>query len=109
MEAVKDLIQGDDNKAEARRETLSAADLQAMQYPSAIIEWELKHHIVRIERNGMIYVVCTDFDAFNKQMEEEKAEYRRQNLRRYVAEAQAAAYLGEQQAMDFSGKGGAVT
>lgn len=100
MEAVKDLIQGD-NGEETNQEPISAAELQAMRYPSSIIKWELEHHIVRYEKNGMIYITCTDFDAFNKQMEEERAEYRRQNLRKIVAAAQDAAYLGEQQTMNI--------
>lgn len=27
-----------------------------MRYPQSIIEWELKHGIVRYEKNGMLYV-----------------------------------------------------
>ena len=102
MEAVKDLIQGN-------TETEGGQDqknVDAMRYPSSIIEWELKHHIVRIERNGMVYITCTDFEAFNKQLDEERLEAKRRNLRQKIAEAQDAAYLGEQQTMDLSAKGG---
>lgn len=97
MQSVQDLIQGEAKKPEE----LDKAAIAQMQYPDAIIRWELAHHIVRVERNGMIYIVCTDFDAFNKQMEEEKAEFRRKNLRRTIAEAQEAAYLGEQTTMSI--------
>ena len=72
-----------------------------MKYPSAITKWEMEHHIVREERYGMVYIRCVDFDAFNKQIEEEKAEFRRKNLRRRIAEAQEAAYLGEQTTMQM--------
>lgn len=27
-----------------------------MRYPKSIIEWEMKHGIVRYEKNGMLYV-----------------------------------------------------
>lgn len=30
----------------------------AMRYPQSIIDWEMKHGIVRTERNGMVYVGC---------------------------------------------------
>lgn len=30
----------------------------AMRYPPSILEWELKHGIVRYERNGVLYVSC---------------------------------------------------
>lgn len=104
MEAVKDLIQGHAEPEGAK----DKKNVDAMRYPSSIIEWELKHHIVRIERNGMVYITCTDFDAFNKQLDEERLEAKRRNLRQKIAEAQDAAYLGEQQTMDLSGKGGVV-
>ena len=35
--------------------TLSDND-KIMRYPASIIEWELKHGIVRYEKNGMLYV-----------------------------------------------------
>lgn len=30
----------------------------AMRYPPSILDWELKHGIVRYERNGVLYVSC---------------------------------------------------
>ena len=70
-----------------------------MLYPPSIVKWELKHHIVREIKNGMMYIRCTDWDAFNRQLEEEKAERRRQALKMKIAQQQAAAYLGEQEKM----------
>jgi len=70
-----------------------------MLYPPSIVEWELKHNIVREIKNGMMYIRCTDWDAFNRQLEEEKAERRRQTLKMKIAQQQAAAYLGEQEKM----------
>lgn len=70
-----------------------------MLYPPSIVEWELKHNIVREIKNGMMYIRCTDWDAFNRQLEEEKAERRRQALKMKIAQQQAAAYLGEQEKM----------
>lgn len=31
-------------------------DQITMRYPQSIIDWELKHGIVRYEKNGMLYV-----------------------------------------------------
>ena len=31
----------------------------AMRYPPSIIAWEMKHGIVRYERNGMLYIAGT--------------------------------------------------
>ena len=64
-------------------------------YPPSIVEWELRHGIVREIRNGVMYVRCTNFDAFIRQTEEEKAAERRAALNRRIGEAQEKAYLGE--------------
>lgn len=39
-------------------ENHSEEDVRVMRYPSSIIDWELKHGIVRYERNGVMYVSC---------------------------------------------------
>ena len=74
--------------------------MQYLLYPHSIIEWELKHHIVRVIRDGMVYITCTDWDSFNRQLEEEKTARRRQALNAKIAQQQAAAYLGEQERMN---------
>lgn len=56
---------------------------------SSVQEWEQNHHIVRIVRGGCEYVVCTNWDEFQKTCEEERARRRRE----YIAEQQAEAYL----------------
>lgn len=65
-------------------------------YPPSIVEWELKHGIVREIINGVMYIRCTNFDAFIRQTEEEKAAERRAALNRHIAEEQARAYLGKE-------------
>lgn len=89
------------DQGEQKSEAVDANQDLAMKYPSSIVKWELEHHIIREERYGMVYIRCVDFDAFNKQVEEEKTEFRRKNLRRRIAEAQEAAYLGEQTTMQI--------
>lgn len=55
---------------------------------SSIQAWELDHNIVRIVRGGCEYVVCTNWDEFQRKQDEERARARRE----YIAEQQAAAY-----------------
>lgn len=57
---------------------------------TSIQRWELEHGIGRVVRGGCEYVICTDFQRFQQQMEDE----RRQRLRAYIADRQAEAYLG---------------
>lgn len=57
---------------------------------SSIQAWEKAHNIARVMRDGCEYVICTDWDEFQRKDEAER-EYRR---RAYVAEQQAAAYFG---------------
>ena len=56
---------------------------------TSIQRWELDHGIVRVVREGCEYVVCTDWQRFNEQLEAEK----RARMREYIAERQAEAYL----------------
>ena len=58
---------------------------------SSIQKWELDHGIVRVVRDGCEYVVCTNWQRFNEQLEAEK----RARMRDYIADQQAQAYLGE--------------
>ena len=47
----------------------------AMRYPASIINWELKHGIVRYERNGVMYVTCArPFEAVCASIEKESAQ-----------------------------------
>ena len=57
---------------------------------SSIQEWEQTHNIVRIVREGVEYVVCANWEEFQRKREEE----RKKRVREYIAEQQAAAYLG---------------
>ena len=31
-------------------------------YPRSIVDWEMKHGIVREKRDGVMYIRCTDLD-----------------------------------------------
>ena len=55
---------------------------------SSIQAWELEHNIARLVRGGCEYVVCTNWNEFQRKQEEERARRRRE----YIAEQQAAAY-----------------
>lgn len=57
---------------------------------SSIQAWEQAHNIVRIVRNGVEYVVCANWSEFQRKQDEERDRRRRE----YIAEQQAAAYLG---------------
>lgn len=57
---------------------------------SGIQRWEQEHNIIRVVRGGCEYVICTNFDEFQRKQEEERDRRRRE----YIAEQQAAAYLG---------------
>lgn len=35
---------------------LTEEQVKTMRYPPSIIEWEIRHGIVRYEQNGMLYV-----------------------------------------------------
>lgn len=63
-------------------------------FPKTIVDWELKHGIVREMRDDVMYIRCTDFDAFNRQTAEEKEAQKRAWLNQKIAEEQAAAYFG---------------
>lgn len=63
-------------------------------YPKSIVDWEMKHGIVREMRDGVMYIRCTDLDAFNRQTAEEKEAQKRAWLNQKIAEEQAAAYFG---------------
>lgn len=39
-------------------ETKMTDEELTMRYPQSIVDWEMKHGIVRTERNGMVYVSC---------------------------------------------------
>ena len=62
--------------------------------PKSIVDWEVKHGIVRVMRDGVMYVQCTDLEAFIRQTEAEKEAQRREWLNQKIAEEQAAAYFG---------------
>lgn len=57
---------------------------------SAIQAWELEHNIARVVKGGCEYVVCTNWDEFQRKQEEERARARRE----FIADQQAAAYMG---------------
>ena len=57
---------------------------------SGIQAWELEHNIARYVRGGCEYVVCTDWNEFQRKMDEERARERRE----YIAEQQYAAHFG---------------
>ena len=57
---------------------------------TTIQRWEHEHNIARVVRGGCEYVVCTNWGEFQRKCEEEKQRARRE----YIAEQQAAAYLG---------------
>ena len=63
-------------------------------FPKTIVDWELRHGIVREMRDGVMYIRCTDLDAFNRQTAEEKEAQKREWLNQKIAEEQAAAYFG---------------
>lgn len=67
----------------------------ARLYPPSIVRWEIEHHVVREVRNGMIYIRCLDMAAMEKKLAAEKEARRREAIGQRIAEAQAAAYLGE--------------
>ena len=47
----------------------------AMRYPPSIIDWEMKHGIVRYEKNGMTYVCCArPFKEVCESINKEEAE-----------------------------------
>lgn len=47
----------------------------AMRYPPSILDWEMKHGIVRYERNGVMYVSCArPFDEVCASIEKENAQ-----------------------------------
>lgn len=50
--------------------------------------WEAKHNIARIVSGGCEYVVCTNWDEFQRKQDEERSRRRSE----YIAEQQAAAY-----------------
>lgn len=57
---------------------------------SSIQQWELDHGITRVVKDECEYVVCTNFQRFVQQCEEEK----RRERQEYIAAQQAEAYLG---------------
>ena len=57
---------------------------------SSIQAWELDHGIARYVSGGCEYVVCTNWDEFQRKQEEERARARRE----YIADQQEAAYMG---------------
>ena len=57
---------------------------------TSIQAWEQAHNIARVIRGGVEYVVCTNWAEFQRKEEEERDRRRRE----YIAEQQAAAYLG---------------
>ena len=63
-------------------------------FPKTIVDWELKHGIVREMRDGVMYIRCTDIDAFTQQTAAEKEAQKRAWLNQKIAEEQAAAYFG---------------
>lgn len=63
-------------------------------YPKSIVDWEMKHGIVREMRDGAMYIRCTDIDAFTQQTAAEKEAQKRAWLNQKIAEEQAAAYFG---------------
>lgn len=63
-------------------------------YPNSIVDWEMKHGIVREKRDGVMYIRCTDLDAFTRQTAAEKEAQKRAWLNQKIAEEQAAAYFG---------------
>ena len=71
-----------------------ALEADEQLYPKAIVDWELKNGIVREMRNGVMYIRCTDIDAFARQIDEENEARKREWLNRKIAEEQAAAYFG---------------
>ena len=57
--------------------TLTEEQIKTMRYPPSIIEWELKHGIVRYEQNGMLYVrgqfpESVIFDSIRREQKEIK-------------------------------------
>lgn len=58
---------------------------------SSIQAWEQAHNIARVIRGGVEYVICTNWQEFQRKQEEER--YRRR--REYIAEQQDKAYLGD--------------
>lgn len=76
---------------------MDEAQKAAVYYPPSIVRWEMKHGVVRtMVDEDMMYIGCMDFDAFNRQIAEEKAEQRRKWLNQKIAEQQAAAYEGSE-------------
>ena len=69
---------------------LTVEHIQQQFEGSSIQAWEQAHNIVRIVRNGVEYVVCANWSEFQRKQEEERDRRRRE----YIAEQQAAAYLG---------------
>lgn len=58
-----------------------------MRYPPNIVDWEMKHGIVRYEKNGMTYVaLAKPIDEVFESIELEKAERRRNE---YIAARRA--------------------
>lgn len=70
------------------------ADDKSAYVPTAIIEWELEHGIVRYQKNGMTYVCCTDWQRFMEQTEREEKEKWRKRMNAETAEQQAKAMFG---------------
>ena len=68
---------------------LTVEHIQQQFEGSTVQAWEQAHNIDRIVRGGCEYVVCTNWAEFQRKQEEE----RKQRLREYIAEQQAAAYL----------------
>lgn len=57
---------------------------------TSIHKWELDHGIVRYVKGGCEYVVCMDWDEFQRKAEDERQRARRE----FIAEQQEAAYFG---------------
>lgn len=60
---------------------------------TSIHRYEIDHGIVRYVKGDCEYVVCKDWDGFQRKAEEERQRARRE----YIAEEQAAAYFGRRE------------
>lgn len=70
-------------------ENHSEEDIRVMRYPSSIIDWELKHGIVRYERNGVMYVSCArPFNDVCASIDQENAQRAAQERIRKRGDAQ---------------------
>ena len=56
----------------------------AMRYPPSIVEWEMKHGIMRYEKNGVTYVCCAK--PFEEVCESIRKENEQRETRRRLRE-----------------------